>query len=53
MNKYLKNTKNMTLEEKISWVIDKVPHILLNDMNIDISDVNDIVDYNAPFFSDQ
>ncbi|MCK5536155.1 MAG: hypothetical protein KAI79_04965 [Bacteroidales bacterium] len=44
MTKYLKDTKGMSLDEKISWVIDRVPHILLNDMNIDISDVNDIVD---------
>ena len=44
MKKYLKNTENMSLDEKISWVVDKVPHILLNDMNIDISDVNNVLD---------
>ena len=47
MNKYFKNTKDMSLDEKISWVIDKVPHILLNDVNIDISDVNNVVDNNS------
>ena len=44
MKKYLKKIKNMSLDEKISWVIDKVPYILLNDMNIDISNVNNVVD---------
>ena len=47
MEKYLINTRNMSLDEKISWVINKVPHILLNDMNIDISDVNNVVDNNG------
>ncbi len=32
MNKYFKNTKDMSLDKKISWVINKVPHILLNDI---------------------
>jgi len=44
MKKYLKNTNYMSLDKKISWVLDKVPYILLSDMHIDISDVNDIVD---------
>ena len=37
----------MGLDEKISWVIDKVPHILLNDMNIDISDVDNVLNNNG------
>ena len=37
----------MSLDEKISWVIGKVPHILLNDMNIDISDVDNVLNNNA------
>ncbi|NOR56607.1 MAG: hypothetical protein GQ531_10440 [Sulfurovum sp.] len=47
MKKYLKNIKNMSLDEKTSWIIDKVPHILSdmeNNINIDISDVNEVVD---------
>ncbi len=47
MKKYFKNTKDMSLDEKISWVIGKVPHILLNDMNIDISDVDDVLNNNG------
>ncbi len=46
MTKYLKNTKGMSLDEKISWVIDKVPHILLNDVNIDISDLVSTLELN-------
>ena len=37
----------MNLDEKILWVINKVPHILLNDMNIDISDVDNVLNNNA------
>ena len=47
MKKYFINTKNMSLDEKVSWVIDKVPYILSdieNNVNIDISEVNYIVD---------
>ena len=50
MNKYIKNTKDMSLDDKISWVINKAPNILLNgihDINIDISDVSDIVNNNG------
>ncbi len=50
MNKYCKNTKDMSLDKKISWVINKVPHILLNavaDVNIDILDVDNILNNNG------
>ncbi len=50
MTKYFKNTKDMSLNEKVSWVVNKVPHILLNamnDINIDISNVDDILNNNG------
>ena len=51
MRKYCKNTKDMSLDKKILWVICKVPHILLNDIHIDIhidiSDVDNVLNNNG------